>query len=51
MMLPCVSGLLSISTVVLSMHLSRTDYALVQDKSFKQWVKKYAQDESLFFAE
>ncbi|KAF8585926.1 class II peroxidase [Ramaria rubella] len=28
-----------------------TDYALVQDKSFKQWSKKYAQDERLFFQE
>ncbi|KAF8516293.1 hypothetical protein BU17DRAFT_92829 [Hysterangium stoloniferum] len=27
------------------------DYALAQDKSFKQWVKKYAADESLFFAD
>ncbi|KAF8524905.1 hypothetical protein BU17DRAFT_84476 [Hysterangium stoloniferum] len=27
------------------------DYALVQDKSLKQWVKKYAADESLFFAD
>ncbi|KAF8513112.1 cytochrome c peroxidase [Hysterangium stoloniferum] len=27
------------------------DYALIQDKKFKQWVKKYAADESVFFAD
>ncbi|KAF8514133.1 cytochrome c peroxidase [Gautieria morchelliformis] len=32
-----------------SLMMLPADYALVQDKSFKQWVKKYAQDESLFF--
>ncbi|RDW77077.1 peroxidase-1 [Coleophoma cylindrospora] len=26
-----------------------TDMALIQDKAFKQWVDKYAKDESLFF--
>lgn len=26
-----------------------TDMALVTDKSFKQWVEKYAKDEELFF--
>jgi cytochrome c peroxidase len=26
-----------------------TDVALVSDKSFKQWVEKYAKDETLFF--
>jgi cytochrome c peroxidase len=28
-----------------------TDYALVQDKSFKKWVQAYAADEALFFKE
>jgi cytochrome c peroxidase len=26
-----------------------TDMALISDKSFKQWVEKYAKDEALFF--
>ncbi|KAG8905528.1 heme peroxidase [Tulasnella sp. 417] len=28
-----------------------TDFALVQDKKFKEWVVKYAKDEDLFFAD
>jgi cytochrome c peroxidase len=26
-----------------------TDYCLIQDKKFKEWVKKYADDNDLFF--
>lgn len=30
---------------------SSTDYVLVQDKKFKEWVYKYAKSEELFFSE
>ena len=30
---------------------NRTDYVLTQDKSFKKWVKAYADDEELWFKE
>jgi cytochrome c peroxidase len=32
-------------------HTIRTDYALIQDKATKKWVKAYAEDETLFFKE
>lgn len=32
-----------------SLMMLPTDMALVSDKSFKQWVDKYAKDEELFF--
>jgi cytochrome c peroxidase len=32
-------------------RLSSTDYALLQDKSFKKWVKEYAADQDKFFKE
>jgi hypothetical protein len=28
-----------------------TDYVLIQDKKFKEWVYKYAKSEELFFNE
>lgn len=37
--------------MVLMRVMCRTDMALVQDKKFKPWVQKYADDEQLFFKE
>ena len=34
-----------------SLMMLPTDYVLVQDKSFKKWVKAYADDEGLWFKE
>ena len=34
-----------------SLMMLPTDYVLVQDKSFKKWVKAYADDEALWFKE
>lgn len=34
-----------------SLMMLPTDYALVQDKSFKKWTKAYADDEQLWFKE
>lgn len=31
--------------------MCRTDYVLVQDKSFKQYAKKYAENQDTFFSE
>ncbi|KAG8931329.1 heme peroxidase [Tulasnella sp. 419] len=32
-----------------SLMMLPTDYALIQDKKFREWVQKYAKDENLFF--
>ena len=34
-----------------SLMMLPTDYVLTQDKSFKKWVKAYADDEDLWFKE
>lgn len=36
---------------LMAIHSNRSDYALVQDKKFLEWTKKYAADEQLFFKE
>jgi hypothetical protein len=36
---------------VLNAHIYRTDYVLVQDKKFREWVYKYAKSQELFFKE
>ena len=49
MMLPYVHSRLSLD--VIADYFCSTDFSLVQDKKFKDWVVKYAKDEDLFFKE
>ncbi len=50
MMLPYVSALPRMNSLLKDIVPS-TDYALIQDKKFREWVDKYAKDEELFFKE